>query len=408
MVYDTAHGESVMFGGYNGAYLADTWTLGPTGWIQRTTTPAPPARADGAMAYDPARQCAVLIGGTNGSTLTDVWEWSGTAWSLRATGVPGLDPGGNAAYDPMQGGVFYNYVTTNLLWNGSGMVSLSVPMPSSGGGASMVFHAASGGVLRKNGQYTRCFALPTGWQDLSSDDPFGVTSYAMACDPLRNRVFLQGGNGYVGNTSGSSLGRTWRWNGAVWSLVAGQDPLLAGHAMVFDFQRDALVMFGGRHNNGSLRDRTYRWVDSGTPASFVTYGQGCAGSLPVAPRLGADPLWNAAPVVGGQWFVRVDRCEPTRLVMGIVGLSDQSWGSVPLPLALAQYGMPTCELLVSAEATLTLGLSSTSGIASWITSIPSQPGLLGVNLFQQACVLSPSANATGLVWSNAGHGVLGT
>ena len=63
MTYDAARGETVVFGGYNGAYLNDTWTLDSQGWTLRATTTAPSARAEASIAYDPVRERVVLIGG---------------------------------------------------------------------------------------------------------------------------------------------------------------------------------------------------------------------------------------------------------------------------------------------------------------------------------------------------------
>jgi hypothetical protein len=406
MVYDAARGESVLFGGSNGSYLGDTWTFGIGGWSQRLVSPSPAPRAHHAMAYDPIRQKVVLLGGTDGTTLSDIWEWDGLAWVQRLASVPGISSGGSATYDPLQGGVFYGRSSNNLLWDGATVLTVGVAQPAGNSNSAMVFHAGSAGILRKQGSSNLRFSVPSGWQQLSNDATFGVSFYAIACDPVRNRVFLQGGDGYVGNGTGNGVGRTWQWNGLLWSQVAPAAPTLSRHAMIFDFARDTFVMFGGR--SGQLSDSTWRWVDTGSPASFAVFGQGCSGSLPATPRLQADTLWNTAPVVGGQWFVRLDQCEPSRLVVGVVGLSNQVCNATSLPLSLAVYGMPGCDLLVSTDAVLTLGTADASGVVSWITSIPQHSALVGLEIFQQGAVLSPSANPTGIVWTNGGHAVLGT
>ena len=408
MVYDVARGESVLFGGHNGAYMGDTWTLGPGGWARRFPLTSPSPRADHAMAYDPIRQRVVLLGGSNGTSLTDIWEWDGSTWLQRATGIVGIGPSGGAAYDPLQGGTFYHRNSANLLWNGNNAVTLTVAQPTSAS-IPVVFHAASGGILTSGGSVTQRFQTVQGWQTIATGQAFSSSQHALALDPIRNRVFLNGGNGFVGGSSSSGQPYTWQWNGAYWAQVSGDQvtPPLYRHAMVFDFQRDTFVLFGGRHNNGSLQDSTYEWTEVSGPASYTTYGSACAGALASAPRLRANPLWNVAPVLGGQFFVLTDQLEPMQLVVGLIGFSDQQWNGLSLPLPLDGLGMPGCSLLAAPESTLLLGISSLTGSADWITAIPADQALVGLQFFQQVVSIAPTANPAGLVWSNAGHGTIG-
>src|SRR5687767_13532536 len=75
MAWDTARQNTVLFGGYNGAAMNDTWILGSAGWSQPNVTTSPPARWRHAMANDPVRGRVVVLGGWNTLDLTDVWEW---------------------------------------------------------------------------------------------------------------------------------------------------------------------------------------------------------------------------------------------------------------------------------------------------------------------------------------------
>lgn len=411
MVYDVARNESVLFGGLNGAYRNDTWVLTQTGWVQRSPATVPGVRVDHAMAYDPVRQRVVMFGGTNGSELNDIWEWDGANWSLRASGVVGVGSNGAAAYDPLLGGVLYSRVNTNLLWNGAAASVLNVAQPAGGttlsGPNQMVFSAVEGGCMQLQGQWTRVFRLPQGWEDVGLSTVFNIQGFAIASDPVQNRVFFQGGDGGVGSGSGLGMGHTWLWTGSLWSLVAGQQPLLSRHAMVFDHGRGCFVMFGGRMNGGGLSGVTYRWVDSSPAANYQTFGAGCAGTLPATPRLAADALWNTAPVLGGAFFALVDQLPPAVPVGGVIGYSNTAWSGSPLPLALDGLGMIGCNLLVRPDAIPGLGLSSPAGSASWVTFIPANPALSGVQFFQQAFAVVPGANPLGVVWSNGGWGTIG-
>jgi hypothetical protein len=407
MVFDGAAGHSVLFGGHNGAYLSDTWTLGATGWVQRFPASSPPPRADHTMAYDPVRQRVVLFGGTNGATLTDIWEWDGTNWAQVGTNVFGVGTDGSAVYSPVLGGVFYNRATINLRWDGSSATVLNVPNPD-GQSQKLVFHAPAGGIVGSSGGLTMRFQLPLGWQQIGSSQTFNVSQHGLAADPVHDRILIHGGQGFVGGGSSSGFPCTWQWNGAFWAQVSGQGtPLLYRHAMVFDAQRDTFVMFGGRHNNGGLRDQTWRWNQPMQAATYASYGAGCAGTLPLVPRLEPDVAWNTVPVLGGLFLVRVDRLPAGAPALGVIGFSDQQWSGLTLPFPLDNLGLPGCVLLAAPEATLALGVANAGGAVTWATSIPANQALVGLHFYQQAACIAPLANPTGLVFSNGGHGAIG-
>ncbi|MGP8061009.1 MAG: kelch repeat-containing protein, partial [Acidimicrobiales bacterium] len=80
MAYDSATGQTVLFGGLdaNGATLADTWTYNGTTWTKQYPATSPPARAYASMAYDAAIGQMVLFGGldASGNTLGDTWTYN--------------------------------------------------------------------------------------------------------------------------------------------------------------------------------------------------------------------------------------------------------------------------------------------------------------------------------------------
>jgi hypothetical protein len=95
LVFDSARGETVLFGGNpvgimgSGSPLGDTWVWNGTNWTQRTPAAVPPVRCLHAMAYDSARGKTVLFGGAaaipsiNTPLLADTWEWNGANWAAR-------------------------------------------------------------------------------------------------------------------------------------------------------------------------------------------------------------------------------------------------------------------------------------------------------------------------------------
>jgi len=55
MAYDAARGQVVLFGGWNGGPLSDTWVWDGSNWVPKFSASRPPARFAHAMAYDAAR-----------------------------------------------------------------------------------------------------------------------------------------------------------------------------------------------------------------------------------------------------------------------------------------------------------------------------------------------------------------
>ena len=113
MDYNAALGEVVMFGGESGSnYFSDTWAYNGTNWTQITTPSATPqARlVPNAMVYDSAHQQMVMFGGYTGSSqLSDTWE----------LGVPGnfgnvnVCSSGQTAPSPCSSTISFTYTFAN-------------------------------------------------------------------------------------------------------------------------------------------------------------------------------------------------------------------------------------------------------------------------------------------------------
>jgi len=84
MAYDAKRGVSVLFAGYNGEYLADTWEWDGVDWVQRFPDTSPVARYDHAMAFDGRRGATVLFGGLLDGIyyLGDTWEYPESWWVI--------------------------------------------------------------------------------------------------------------------------------------------------------------------------------------------------------------------------------------------------------------------------------------------------------------------------------------
>jgi hypothetical protein len=92
------------------------------------------------------------------------------------------------------------------------------------------------------------------WTLVATGGPSARELGAMAFDSARGRIVLFGGAGPSG-----SLGDTWEWdwNLSAWVLRATSGPG-ARHVMAFDSTRSVVVLFGGRDDSGALGD-TWEW-----------------------------------------------------------------------------------------------------------------------------------------------------
>ncbi|MBL8898662.1 MAG: hypothetical protein JNM84_13580 [Planctomycetes bacterium] len=141
-----------------------------------------------------------------------------------------------------------------------------------------------------------------------------------------------------------------------------------------------ITLFDGPQCAGRVASRGAGCLDSTrTPLALSSTGcpdRGTAFSLEV--EMGAS---NAAPVL---------------LMMG---LSDQNWLGIQLPLDLGLFGATGCSLYVSQEA-LIGPLANPGGSASLQALVPNDPLLTRGTSYWQALIIDPPANSFGLVTSN--------
>jgi hypothetical protein len=129
IAYDAATGNVVLFGGFKGAGVGDTWVWDGSTWTQQHPATSPSARWGAAMAYDAATGNVVLFGGGDSQhNFGDTWVWDGSTWteqhpatSPRARWAPAM------AYDAATGNVvmFSGYAvhylpTGTWVWGASG------------------------------------------------------------------------------------------------------------------------------------------------------------------------------------------------------------------------------------------------------------------------------------------------
>jgi hypothetical protein len=117
MAYDSARGKVVMFGGTsvipgtnNFLYPTDTWEYDGVDWTQVTTASGLNGRNWHTMVYDSARGKIVLFGGAEPLSgigwANDTWEYDGLNWAeVTTANAPGARNGNTGAYDSARGKV---------------------------------------------------------------------------------------------------------------------------------------------------------------------------------------------------------------------------------------------------------------------------------------------------------------
>jgi hypothetical protein len=227
MAYDSAHGQVVLFGGYSGsAYLADTWVWNGATWTKKSPVTSPTARLGHAMAYDSVHQQVVLFGGSvNGTVAADTWVWDGTNWTLK---TPASSPTARdyhaMAYDSTR--------------------------------EQVVLFGGSDGNISDNPYGDTWVWDGTTWTEKSTSGPPGRYAEAMAYDVLHSQVVLFGGL-----THNSYANDTWVWNGTNWTQKspATSPAARVATSMVDDVVHGEVVLYGGFCNGCGDYGDTWLW-----------------------------------------------------------------------------------------------------------------------------------------------------
>lgn len=133
----------------------------------------------------------------------------------------------------------------------------------------------------------------------------------------------------------------------------------------------------------------------GPTCTYVSFAQGCAGSLPPARLVPRD-----TPHLGKTLEVTLFDL-PLDLAFLVFG-----WERLPSPVDLGFLGMPGCNLHVSLDAILPV--TGTNHQAKWSLPIPNDPVWVGTRFYNQALVPDPAAgNSFGAVVSDAAEAVIG-
>jgi N-acetylneuraminic acid mutarotase len=192
MVFDPVSGKVILFGGFGGApnFLSDTWAYDPTvnTWTElHPAGSAPPARDLSAMAYDPPTAKVFLFGGLGaGGDMNDTWAYDPAANSWTHLNPSGLIPSARRGH-----AMVYIYVQ-----NGGKMVEFGGVEGSSPDEQE----------LNDTEEYD---STPSIWEDLQPPSPVPPArdSHTMVVGGSSGEVILFGGIG----SAGTPFADTWAY-----------------------------------------------------------------------------------------------------------------------------------------------------------------------------------------------------
>lgn len=410
LAYDVDHAVSLAYWPQAQA----TWLYDGIAWRQVTTAHAPSHSVYAVACHDPVRHRVIVVTGNRSASALATWEWDGSDWTQAASGGPSPRDGHAIAFDAARGVALLFGGTTNSnnglgdtwAWNGSAWQQVGSGGPAPRWGHSMTFDEQRGVVVLFGGT-----GRPTGNQVQLDDtwewngsywyEHFGIATpgrraYAgLTYDTRRHRTVLFGG------FDNNSLHDTWEWDGTTWRAIAtAATPNNQGVLLTFDRARGTGVLV-----DFFSTVSTWEYVTAtGPAASYTAFGSGCAGPAGV-PTLAA--VNASVPRLGGAFQARLSNLPSSlfNLPFLMLGFDATSWNGVPLPIALDAIGFPGCQAWIAPAFTTALG--NANGAADWSLAVPLDLDLLGAEFYLQGAVMVPTWNPGGLVFSNAGHGVVG-
>lgn len=286
MAFDPMRKRVVLYGGLdpNSASLADVWEYDVTTatWAPGAGTP-PSARYAPALCWDPVHATMLLHGGQlPGTTVSrETWRYDGQTWSLRANTGPALQEH-SMAYDAQRNRLVVAGGLSNPqeTWEFDG-----VTWQSFGQGAIVHPKLVHDSLRRRcvavtlivNWPFSVCSWNGSQWSHAVAAPSLGVrTGHTLTVDPLRRVEVLIGGS-----DASVVTGDWWDGKGPEWrrTLPTHALPPRRDHAAAWLPGENKVLVFGGRHANGSLLGDT--WLLDAANQDWLQV----AGSAP-APRAG--------------------------------------------------------------------------------------------------------------------------
>lgn len=434
IVFDENVNKVILVGG-----AGNTWSYDGTSWVlEQPVADLPGHLQNGgitAAVYDAnLGQTLCLwytwINGTGagcGGALrqSKIFGWDGQRWTelLDVTSSFGSQaPLSRMAYDARRGStVIYNYALERLVcFNGTSSISYTnstylfdgvalqptqpLVRPASGGTPQAFYYDSDRQVsvmlLRASP-----FANSTEWwewdgvrQNWAQSFPaLPVSPGSTAYSPANHCAISMA----IDGRSPPSRPYAYKFRGDMAEqLFLNRYPSLREAPIVYDRARGVFVLVGGCTSSGSSPCYSDTWeLQLGPSASYSFFGSGCSGSRGTV----GLSLFGGGPAIGSPFTVQVNNLPLVGPTFMALGFSNTSYGASPLPFDLGPIGAPGCPMLISPDQLY--AIPNVLGVSIWSITVPNLPG---VQFYNQAFCLDPSANSLGISVSNAGSGTIGS
>ncbi|MCI4319258.1 MAG: PKD domain-containing protein [Thermoplasmata archaeon] len=429
--FDPVDNYLLMFGGYVGSYLADTWAFHAGKWTQLHPHTSPPGRDHSTLAWDPIDGYLVLFGGSNsGGDLSDTWTFLHGNWTeLAPTSHPSARWASSMAWDSADqeillfGGCAGGAIgDTWTFVNGNWTQLHPSPSPSARENPSLVSDPADNTTVLFGGDDygsnydgdTWTFNAGNWTENTAIVHPTARSEASAAFDPTIPAVVIYGGAG----TYSYNLGDTWWFSAGRWteqSSIASPPGRLFGE-MADDPVDSVLVLFSG--SGASSLDDTWEYYGLNLTASITANG----GAAPLTVNVTASEAGGLAPftyawdlgngqvvdnATAGVVYTTAGMYFPSATVMDANGASAVAHFSVDviIPLELTALASP-----VNGTAPLSVQFSSiaTGGTApytySWSSGVGSPSSLASPTfVYPAAGVFVATVTVTDTVGASQDH-----
>lgn len=288
--FDLQMGAVVLFGGSYYAsgvhyYPQEVWAWDGAGFSAVAAEAAvhPSPRADAAVAFDLNRGEVLLFGGwyqvLQATCHGDTWVHGASGWhTIDSMSAPSARSEAAMAYDPARDEtvLFGGKCSTTVMmdtWVFSPMTRqwderFPATSPPQRFGHAVVADAARGEMLLFGGlsfdASTTYYDDTWIWDGMDwslmspTEAPAPRRGHAMVWDPERQEVLLFGGE-----SGGPNQADTWSWDGATWTrrVTPVAPPARRGHRLVFDASRRSVLLHGGIGLGGVFGD-LWEWDGS--------------------------------------------------------------------------------------------------------------------------------------------------
>lgn len=231
----------------------------------------------------------------------------------------------------------------NVVWRGRGLVASSQPAPQLPGYNTV--HTSTSVFAPMT---PLAFNAPVGFSQVT----LGLTYDGAGMETsghFANQVMLQEGN-------------RWLYELPLGTFVAD----VTGQIQVYADDLEGAQTTGNR-----------TWYDGvGFEIAPLPIGSGCGNPVPQIGYVGQ-------PIMTRNFTVTLSGAPANALALLVIGFSTTSWNSLPLPLSLASFGFPGCDLNVSSDNNLFL-LTDPNGAASYSVNLS---GLPTIDLYWQWAAL---------------------